>query len=216
MDPRLKHNFSAIISGPSLSGKSSFVHLLLQLGEQMIDGAPEKILYCYGAYQPLFDQMKQELPHITFVEGLPGDIQEMLDPRYRNLLVIDDLMSELCSDKLMTRLLTKGRHNNLSVIFIVHNLFYQGKEMRTISLNASYFVIFKSPRGHSQIVNLAKQVFPSNNKFLMEAYKDATSRPFSYLFLDFRSSTPSEFRVRTNIFPGETQYAYVIREHKSK
>ena len=180
----------------------------------MIDGVPEKILYCYGAYQSMFDEMKNEIPNIFFVEGLPNDLLDMVDSRQRNLLILDDLMSELADNKMMIQLFTKGRHNNLSVIFIVHNLFYQGKEMRTVSLNASYIVLFRSPRDKTQIMNLAKQMYPGNAKFVLEAYENAAERSHEYLVIDLRSNTPEQFRLRTNIFPDETQYAYVRRDYK--
>jgi hypothetical protein len=38
---------------------------------------------------------------------------------------------------------------------------------------------------------------------MQEAYKDATSRPYGYLFLDYKQTTPDEFRYRTNILPSE-------------
>lgn len=181
----------------------------------MIDGVPENIVYCYGAYQPMFEEMKQELPNLKFVEGLPNDILDMFNPNQRNLLILDDLMCSLADDKLMSVLFTKDRHFNLSIIFILHNLFYQGKEMRTVHINTNYYVIFNSPRDRSQIVTLAKQMYPGENKFLMEAFSDATKLPYGYLLIDVRATTPEEFRLRTNIFPGENQYAYVRRNYKS-
>ena len=43
----------------------------------------------------------------------------------------------------------------------------------------------------------------------MEAYKDATREPFSYLMLDFRPEQDDHLRLHTNIFPSETHYIYV-------
>ena len=51
-DPRWKHPFPALVAGPSASGKTQFVKRLLESGEDMIDGAPENIIWCYGTYQP--------------------------------------------------------------------------------------------------------------------------------------------------------------------
>ena len=215
MDPRWKHTFSAIVSGSGLSGKSNFVYRLLKLGEQMINGASERIIYCYGEYQPLFDQMKQDIPNIVFMEGLPYDIEDLINPQYRNLFVLDDLMAELADNKVMTQYFLQ-RDGIKTIIFIVHILFYQGKEMRTISLNTNYFVLIRSPQDKSQIVNLAKQMFPLENRFLLDAYVDATSRPYSYLVINTRGDIDPAFCLTTNIFPGETQYAYVRRDYKSK
>ena len=49
--------------------------------------------------------------------------------------------------------------------------------MRTISLNAHYLILFKNPRDASQINHLAKQMYPTKSKFMVEAYRDATLPP---------------------------------------
>jgi hypothetical protein len=70
-------------------------------------------------------------------------------------------------------------------------------------------VLFKSPRDSSQITHLAKQMYPSNVKFMQESFNDATAKPYGYLFCDLKPETLDDFRLRANIFPSETQYAYV-------
>ena len=62
-----------------------------------------------------------------------------------NLIVIDDLMSEASNDKRICDLFTKGsQDHNLSVICLVQNLYYQGKESRIMNLNSLYLVIKQS------------------------------------------------------------------------
>jgi len=46
----------------------------------------------------------------------------------------------------------------------------------------------------------------------VEAYKDATRVPYSYLFVNLRPEQDEDLRLRTNIFPGETGYVYVSKE----
>ena len=58
----------------------------------MIDGAPENIIWCYGMYQPAYDEMLKTIPNITFVERVPVDLETLINPSIRNLVVIDDLM----------------------------------------------------------------------------------------------------------------------------
>ena len=210
MNPTWKHPFPALVAGPTCCGKSQFVKRLLEWGEDMIDGAPENIIWCYGIYQPAYDEMLTSIPNITFVEGVPSDLDFMIDPNIRNLVVLDDMMQELSNEKKITNLFTKGcHHRNLSVIFIVQNLFHRGKELRDMSLNCHYLVLFKSPRDSSQVTHLAKQMFPGHTKYMQEAFQDATSRSYGYLLCDLKPETPTDFRLRTNVFPGETQYAYV-------
>jgi len=52
-------------------------------------------------------------------------------------------------------------------------------------------------------------MYPNKLAFAVEAYKDATKEPHSYLFVDFRPEQDEDLRLRTNVFPDETGYVYV-------
>ena len=130
------------------------------------------------------------------------------DGREPILLIVDDLMQE--TNETIANLFTKGSHHrNVSVLFLVQNLFPKNKFARTISLNAHYMMLFKNPRDASQFQNLARQMYPKQSQFAVEAYKDATREPYSYLLVDLRPEQDEDLRLRTNIFPGETHYVYV-------
>ena len=88
IDPRFMHPFTAIIAGPSSSGKSMFCMRLIRNARECIAPPPERIVYCYSVYQTIFDQF----PNVEFVEGLPD--LNMFDGVKRTLLIIDDLMHE--------------------------------------------------------------------------------------------------------------------------
>ena len=106
----------------------------------------------------------------------------------------------------------KGSHRkNISVVFLAQNLFPKNKFARTMSLNAHCMVLFKNPRDVSQFANLAQQMYPKTSQFAVEAYRDATREPYSYLLVDLRPEQDEELQLRTNIFPGETRYVYVPR-----
>ena len=70
-------------------------------------------------------------------------------------------------------------------------------------------MVFRNPRDSLGITTLAKQMFPKHTDYLMEAFRDATSKPYGYLLIDCHQLTPEDIRLRTNILPGEKQYAYV-------
>lgn len=198
-----KHPFTAMVAGPSGSGKTFLVRDILKYHETVMFGMTKfKVLWAYGQWQSLYTK-KVDGVSISYVEGLP-DKQE-IDEHQPSLIVIDDLMTELANDKKMTNLFTKGSHHmNISVIFIVQNLFYNAKEMRTININTSYFILLKNPRDKSQIEHLGKQMFPGTKGYLRDAYNDATSRPFGYLIVDCKSDTDDKVRLRTRILPSET------------
>jgi hypothetical protein len=91
----------------------------------------------------------------------------------------------------------------LPIIYIVQNIFHQGKEMRNISLNAHYIVLFKSPRDKQQISMLARQINPGRVQEFTRSYEDATSRPHGYLMLDLKPTTDDQKRLNTNVLTGE-------------
>lgn len=172
----------------------------------MIDPPPQRIYWFYGEWQQAYTHLRDL--GITFIEGMPDET--LLDPSWRNLVVVDDLMSE--TDARVTKLFTKGSHHkNTSVIFISQNLFDKNKENRTITLNAHYIVLFKSPRDALQVEQLARQMYPGRTKFMREAFADATATPYSYLLIDLKPTTPEDLRLRTNIFPGEQHTVYIKR-----
>ena len=105
-------------------------------------------------------------------------------------------MQSANGNQLVENLFTNGRHLNLHVS---QNLFYAGKECRTISLNSAYIVVFKNRRDQTQIHHLACQMFPSKPKFLQAAYEEETKDPYRYLFLDFDPNSPEFARVHGNI-----------------
>ena len=197
-DFSFKHPFTAIIAGMTGSGKTVLLRQLLQDNKYTLSGlGPIKILWSYGVWQDLYNQPIDGI-EVNYLEGLPS--QDDLSLMKPNILVIDDLMTELGGNKNLANLFTKGsHHNNLSIFFIVQNLFHQGPQMRTISLNSHYMILMKNPRDKSQISHLARQLYPENMKFLIEAYNDATSQRYGYLVVDMKQDTPAKVRVRTRL-----------------
>ena len=200
----MKHPFTCLVSGPTGCGKTTLVKEIIQ--QKLIQPSPKTILWLYAADQPLYKGMKG----VEFYQGIPDDIEERFDPKKTNLLIIDDLMTQCHSDERMTRLFSVGSsHKNLSIIFIVHNLFHHGKEMRNISLNTHYIILFKNPRDSQQVSTLARQMYSGKSQFLIEAYQDATNKPHGYIFIDLKPKTEDQLRIRTGILPEDIHYVYI-------
>lgn len=203
-----RHPFTCLIAGPTQSGKTHFTFDLIENLKDMVEPKPEKVIWFYGEYQEKFKFLPS---FVELREGLESMYQ--LENLERKLIIIDDLMQEAGNAEDVCNLFTKGSHHrNMSVILIVQNLFHQGKIMRTISLNTHYMILFKNPRDSGQIRFLAGQLFPGKTKFLVDAYKQATSRPHGYLLLDFTQGTSDDRRVLSDVLPGEAgAYFYVPR-----
>ena len=207
---KLIHPSNILVSGPTGSGKTQFVSKLIRYHH--LDPFPNRILYLYSEWQDEYEQLLVDVPQIVFQRGFPDNLTERFSASDRNLLILDDQMSKIGDTRNLADLFTKGSHHrNLTIIYIVQNLFDKGKSMRTASLNSQYLILFKSPRDKTVIQHLSNQMFPKKGRFLIESFEDATQVPYGYLMIDLRQETPEDMRVRTHIFDNqETVYVATI------
>lgn len=197
-----KHPFTGIIAGPTGSGKTVLLRRILANHKNLLSNISElKVLWAYGMWQPLYNEPTQY--NISYIEGLPSI--EDIKSYQPNLIVIDDLMTELGGKKILADLFTKGSHHmNFSVFFIVQNMFHQASQMRNISLNAHYIILMKNLRDKAQVSYLGRQLFPENPKYFMDAYNDATNKQYGYIVIDLKVDTPDKYRLKTRITKEET------------
>ena len=185
------HPFCMQLVGPSRSGKTYWLSQLLRDRAQHIRPAPEKVLYCYTHWQPAYDLMQAD--GIEFHEGLPSSIY--ISSLSDCVLVLDDLMDVAVNDKKLMSLCTEGSHHkNISVVFIMQNLYPHGRESKTISLNMTYLTLFKMVRDKLQVQTLARQLFPGKTQEFMDYYHEMTSKPYGKLILDLHPRTPDSQR----------------------
>lgn len=202
------HPCTVLVAGPTQCGKTQLVKRILK--EKNFTPFPERIVWCYGEWQPTYDEIKLENPQVQFVKGLDEEVFESFSPDKRNLVILDDLMSEIGGSEKLSTLFTKGSHHrNLSVIYIVQNLFDKGKSHRTCSLNTHYMLAFKNPRDMNQINTLGYQMVPGKKFKLSDVMEDIAKVPHGYLLIDCRQDTPPIYKFRTFIFPHEHQRLYV-------
>lgn len=192
---------TVMLSGPSGCGKSTLVQEIIKRLSDVFDRPPTNVIYCYSRYQSLYDEMKKNSPvPMEFLEGL----DEQLRPRPRTLLIIDDLQN---SSKAIVDFFTKhSHHSDVDVIYLVQNLFLSTPHHRTCNLNTQILCVFKNPRDKLQITCLAKQIYPNNNKFLMDAYAQATKVAHGYLVLNLQQNTPEHLRLRDSFFPLQANF----------
>jgi hypothetical protein len=97
----------------------------------------------YKRWQPLYDEISRTvIPRVEFVRGIPMDLDDdhYFDPRIRNVIVLDDLISIAAKDSRINDLFTEGSHHcNLSVVTLNQNLFF-GKDP-TQRRNCHYLVL---------------------------------------------------------------------------
>jgi hypothetical protein len=143
----LKHPFTMVISGPTSCGKTSLVSYILQHVQHLIEPPPQRIVWLYKRWQPLYDVIQRMVkPSVEFIQGIPPGLEhdEFFNPGVRNLIVLDDLMSVATKDSRITDLFTEGSHHrNLSVLCLNQNLYFSKDP--TQRRNSHYIVLFKNP-----------------------------------------------------------------------
>ena len=212
---QFEHPFTCMVAGMTGSGKTVWVQSLLTQAYRMINLPPEKIVWCYSQWQPAYMEMLVTIPNIECVKRIPTALEQdaYFSVNKRNLIVFDDQMIDAGKDQRIVNLFTRGSHHrNLSVIYIVQNVFHQGKGSRSISLNSHYLVLFKNPRDKLQVLTLAKQMYPGRTDFFLKQYEEAVRRPYDYLLIDLKTTTQDDCRLRRNVLPGEERFNQVAME----
>lgn len=205
VDVRLAAPATAIVAGPTGCGKTRLLADLISMADTIAAVEPTEIVYCYGMWQDAFEEMKG----VRFHRGM-ADVEETFPNDGANRwLIIDDLMQEASKGGELDALFTKlSHHLNITVFLVVQNFFL--KSLRTVSVNSHYFFLGKNPRDTSSVLNLAKQMAPGNTARFVEAYKDATRDPYSFLFVSARQETDDAVRLLKNYGRrGKRMWAYL-------
>jgi hypothetical protein len=53
-------------------------------------------------------------------------------------------------------------------------------------------------------------MYPGRSKFLLEAFRDATEKPYGYLLIDLKPDTDEKYRIRTNIFSDDDKHLVYV------
>ena len=115
------------------------------------------------------------------------------------LAIFDDSCDDILESARFAYLATAGRHKDVSVIFIKHNLYQQGKYCVTVDKNTTHIVILKSPRIGRQLKILGSELQNAVSGFLEAAYQQATSIPFGHLLIDLTTTCHDSLRFWTRI-----------------
>ena len=192
--------------GPGGSGKTRLIFAMLASPTTFYPKF-QKTYYFKKEYQPIFKEMAEKL-NIEFVPCLDFEMIKKLE---NCLLVLDDSCEETYQEKEFVKIAVAGRHKKIHCIFVKHNLFHQSKWSRTIDLNTTHVVLFKSPRDFQQIDHFGRQL--NKSEFIRDCYQKATSSSYGHFLIDFDPKTSESLRFCSNITgPGPTIF-YLLSSH---
>uniref|UniRef100_A0A914N786 AAA+ ATPase domain-containing protein n=1 Tax=Meloidogyne incognita TaxID=6306 RepID=A0A914N786_MELIC len=189
-----------IISGPSSSGKSTLLLKFISEASDLIEPKPKSILYCFGEMSNIVPILQKS--GVSVYSGVPP---EDLIKKYQKplLLILDDLLMSIDEKYLSELFMKKSHHQNFGIVFVTQNLFE--RKIKVARQNAQYIIIMRSPNSVLSVRNIGVQLFPRKLDYFLDAYRQATNKPFGYLVIDMHASSDPGLRLRTILAKTKSQ-----------
>lgn len=192
---------NSIVNGSSSSGKTSLLKRLLMEVDQLYDPKPTLIIYVYKVFDPDFDVLSRKMGNrILFLDSLPEESQfnRLIEGQNHTLLCVDDALNFTSQKFFVDLFVCNGHHNKITSFIVTQHLYHKAPYTGTICQNAHIIILMPSPRDHSTILALGRQL--GEYKVLRDIYRDILSHgPYSYLVMNLDPAAPRSWRYLTNI-----------------
>ena len=99
----------------------------------------KNIIFLYHKMQLIYSQIDQHSEKV-FKKSTNLKFLQKIE---NCLLIFDDSFEDIFNDKEFVKLATAGRHKNINVIYLKHNLYQQSKWSRAIDLNTFHIIFLK-------------------------------------------------------------------------
>ncbi len=192
--PLPKLHFNMIVLAPTGTGKSVMIRNLL-MNNEFYNSSNRKTFDNVFILNPNYSNSGDELLYDLPEENIETDIDEadnFLDFVLANqsankddvsLLICDDAMTAFNKRSKLSKILSRSRHNRLSMIVVSQYLKILPPVTRS---NGTCFVIFKNQKKHD--LKLLEELAPDNNFFEKWEILEQDPSPFSFLFIDFKNT----------------------------
>jgi hypothetical protein len=208
------HPTRIMVAGATQSGKTTLVLKMLRHLDTLMDPPPQKIYWFYTMPASVAG-VHDILPHVKLRNGAPSEdvINNIIKDGKPKLIIMDD-MQDLMKDKkqasLITDLFTKiSHHGNLSVLFIVQNLFL--KDLIRVREQCDQIIIMgNGVSAPANCMNMGKVMMLGN--YLGECMDKVRAHGVSHPYLLVSSDAKAlPFRVRSGITPGDAHQLFFVR-----
>jgi hypothetical protein len=181
--------FRALIVGSSGSGKTNMV-LDLILNHIYYD---KIYIYAKNLDQPIYEFLEEflnkakdegELIDYSINSELNEDLKlDNFDNDGQTLIIFDDFITEK-DQHLISDLFVRGRHKNISTIYISQSYMDIPKLIRK---NSNYLALYKDD-DLDNVKRVLKKNGGSNPDKMLEMYIEATMEPYSFFFIDMKTN----------------------------
>jgi hypothetical protein len=195
-------SFRWLISGRSGKGKTNLVVGCIMMGWIRFD---HLYLYVKDPTQPKYvllvewlntmtDELKKadryEKPIYTVISDVEKIIPvDKLNKDIINVAVFDDMLLEKDQDLIVSYFI-RGRHKNVSCIYLTQNYYSKDKFIQNIKKNCNYFSVF-GVSSMNELRHLASDLsFYREYKDFKIMLEKATMGPNDFLFIDTRTEIP--------------------------
>lgn len=194
-----------VLVGSSGSGKSQFISEILKNPRLYINGLVSEIRYCCSN-KDFVPEFISHIPNVKIYEGV-----ELNELKNGTVLILDDLMLQASSKDVVNLFTADARHRNITTFFVLHNLFPKTPEARTITLNATHFIIFRNLRDRLSFSQFSRQLTPHWRE-LQNIYETLGREPFNPLVIDLRQTSINPLRFKSDILNPEQFFIYTTAD----
>ena len=202
---------SVVLVAPSGMGKTFLTAEIVKRRKEIIEKPIDRVVYVFNSWQDKLRELKASDPNITFTDRIEDLEEPIKEP---TLIIVDDFQQEIskkgrANDIITSFFIRRIHHDACVLILLLQNAFKP--LFRDITINSQYLGIFSQPRDKGVVISLARQIMPSQTRFLCEAFERAvTKRKFGYLWMTFHpQDMTSRFWCRSDIFPTSDCEIYV-------
>ena len=195
-DNCLPNHFRMLVSGPTGSGKTSFVEALIK--SDRLQSKPTRVYYCYpdDFEEPPVNWHEWDNILVTYVPYMP-DKEFFQTIEKGSLIVFDDNFDEAIENPSISKAMKIHSRRRFSVILITQMFYEQGKHSRVIRNQLNAVVLYRN-FGDIQINRKIASQLGVHKQFLM-AEKETWNKKYDpIVVLSNEIVDISEMRVQTS------------------